>query len=81
MCRTACLLFIFSDLRDLTLTLTFLNQTYVLMQYPPETYSNTLGEFELFAAHLTDPRGQNMKKLHLDIWTDLDLTLDLNIKM
>ena len=31
-------------------------------------------------AYLTDPRAQNVKNMHLDIWTDLDLTCDLNLK-
>ena len=35
---------------------------------------------ELFAAGLTDPIAQNVKKLHFDIWPDLDLARDLNLK-
>ena len=36
--------------------------------------------FELFAAHLTSLRDQNVKMLHFDICADLDLTHDLSLK-
>ena len=39
-----------------------------------------MSEFEQFAAHLTDPRAQNVKTLHFDLWPDLDLICDLNLK-
>ena len=44
-------------------------------------YTSTLGEFELFADYLTDPRAPNAKILHFNLWPDLDLTHDHNIKM
>ena len=66
---------------DLTLTLKFLNQTSVLMQCPSQKYASTLGEFELVVARLADPRAQNVKKLHSDIWPSLDLTRDFKLKI
>ena len=38
----------------MTLTFTFLGMTFVLTQYPSQTFTSTLGRFELFAARLTD---------------------------
>ena len=40
-----------------------------------------LGEFGLFVVHLTDPRAENVKTYHFEIWPDLNLTGDLNVKM
>ena len=48
------------------LTLTFLSMTFVLKQQPSFMHTNTLGEFELFIFHLTDPKAQNVETLHFD---------------
>ena len=55
---------------------------FVLMQYPFWTSIQHFGRvWPLFAARLTDPRAQKVKTLHCDIWPDLDLTRDLNLKI
>ena len=55
--RTVCFDFYFLvTICDMTLTLTFLSMALVLAQYHSEKFTKTLGEFELFAACLTDPR-------------------------
>ena len=67
--------------------LTFLSMDFVLMYafpFPFRTHSqalaSTLSAFELFAAHLTSSRAQNVKAQHFDLRPDLDLTRDRNIK-
>ena len=41
-----------------------LSMAFVLTQSPSYTFTSTLSEFELFAAHLTDQTAQNMKTQH-----------------
>ena len=53
--------------------------TFVLMQYDPYPYTSTLGKFELFGTHLTDPRTQNVKALHFDAGPGPDFTHDRNL--
>ena len=68
----------------LNLTLTFLSMTFVLMQISLRhdmTYTSTLGEYEVFAAHLTDPRAQNANTLRFKLRSDLDLTHDFNLEL
>ena len=66
---------------DLTFTLTFSSIPFILMRILHGHLPSTLGECELFAARLTDPGPQNVKTLHSDLWPDLDLTHDLNLRM
>ena len=46
--------------------------TVVLMQYLPQIYNNTLGEFGLYTARLTETRAQNVKTMFFAF--DLTLT-------
>ena len=65
---------------DLTLTLTFCK--YTLRTYAvsfPDIYPALW--VSLTSARLTDPRAQKVITLHCDLWPDLDLTRDLNLKM
>ena len=64
--------FIFSDLSDLTWTLTFPSITLVLMRCLLQTYKSSLGEFELFAVCLTDHRAQTVKT----VFFTFDLTVN-----
>ena len=56
---------------DLTLTLTPLSMPFIPKQYPSWTQHfgspSTLGERELFAVRLADPRTQNVKTLYCDL--------------
>ena len=80
-CRAVCLWLLYYSDRDLMLNPTFLTKTFVLTHSVPISDINSpLSEFELFAAHITGPRAQNVKKLHLDPWPDIDLTHHLNLK-
>ena len=49
------------------LLLSLLSMTLVLMQYFSLTYNSTLGEFELLAASLTDPRTRTAKTVFLPL--------------
>ena len=42
------------------LTLTFSGMTFLLMQYPSQTFISFLCEFEVLAAHVTVPTAQNV---------------------
>ena len=57
------------------LTMTFSGMTFVLTHFHSQTFTNTLCEFELFAARLTDTTVQNMKKGFFAF--DLTLTLHM----
>ena len=56
------------------LTLTFSGMTFVLTHFYSPTFTNTLCEFALFAALLTDTTVQNVKKFFT-----FDLTLTLHM--
>ena len=47
--------------------------TFVFTQYPSQTFSSTLCEFELFAARLPDPTAQTVET----VFFIFDLTLTL----
>ena len=72
MCRTACLWRLFWMTRPCPF---LLNST--LMQYNSWIYASSLGEFELFAVQLSEPRDQNVKVLHFG----LDLTLAWHVAL
>ena len=55
--RHVCDIYFLVTLCDLTLT--FLGKTFLLTQYPSQTFMIFLCEFEVFAAHVTDPTAQN----------------------
>ena len=55
--RHVCDIYFLATPRDLTLTFPGIN--FVLTQYPSQTFTSFLREFELFAAYLTDPTAQN----------------------
>ena len=63
---------------DLALTLTLLSMPFVGTYAASfvDIYPGTLGECDLFAARLTDPRAQKVKTLHCDLCLDLDPTHD-----
>ena len=85
-CHTACLwLLFYGDILwpSWPWARPFANMPFVLMQYP---FWTSIQHFDwrvwpLFAARLTDPRAQKVKTLHCDLWPDLDLTRDLNLKI
>ena len=77
-CRVCDLYFIVTFC-DLTFTLIFQSMTLELTQYPSQIFTSTLWEFELLAAHLNDPRAQNVKTMFFDLWTDFDLTRRINL--
>ena len=54
---------------------------FALTQYPSEIFTSALGGFELFAAHLNDPRAQNVETLYSDVCAGLDLTRYVNPNM
>ena len=67
---------------DLTLTLTLCN--YALRPYAVSfvDISAVLWvSVDLLSARLTDPRAQKLKTHYCDLWPDLDLTRDLNLKI
>ena len=66
--RHVCNLYFIVIFCDLTLTLIFLSMPFVFMQYPLWTsLPSTLGECNLFAARVTDPRAQKAKTFHCDL--------------
>ena len=48
--------------------------------YLKHTYEKTLLEFEQWESISSDPRAQNVEIPDFDLWPDLDLTRDLNLK-
>ena len=52
----------------------------VLISYHNHAYDNILPEFEPSGSVILVPRAQNVKTPDFDIWPDLDLTYDLNVK-
>ena len=57
---------------DLTLTLTYSGMTFVLTQYPSQTFTSFLCGFQPFAAHLTAPYPKCEK-----VFFNIELTLTL----
>ena len=79
MCHAAvCDFYFIVTFCDLALTSAFLIISFILMQYPLWTSPSILGECDVFAVRLTNPRAQKVKALYCDPWPDLDLTHDLN---
>ena len=52
----------------------------ILMLYLNHAFDNILPEFEPSGSIILVPREQNVKTPDFDLWPDLDLTFDLNIK-
>ena len=50
---------------------------FVLTDYFSETYNITLGEVELFTAHLTDPSVKSVKLFYFDLTLAWHVTLIL----
>ena len=59
------------------LTMTFSGMTFVLTHFHSQTFTNTLCEFELFAARLTDTTVQNVEKITYDLTMTLHVTFIL----
>ena len=55
-----------------------LHMPFILIKYPCGHPPSSLGERDLFATRLTDPRAQNVKTLHCDLSPGPELTHDLN---
>ena len=52
----------------------------MLIPYLNHAFDNILIEFEPSGSIILVPRAQNVKTPDFDLWPDLDLTFDLNIK-
>ena len=52
----------------------------MLIPYLNHAFDNILIEFEPSGSIIMVPRAQNVKTPDFDLWPDLDLTFDLNIK-
>ena len=59
------------------LTMTFSGITFVLTHFHSQTFTNTLCEFELFAARLTDTTVQNVETITYDLTLTLHVTFIL----
>ena len=59
------------------LTMTFSGMTFVLTHFHSQTFTNTLCEFELFAARLTDTTVQNIETITYDLTLTLHVTFIL----
>ena len=59
------------------LTMTFSGMTFVLTHFHSQTFTNTLCEFELFAARLTDTTVQNVETITYDLTLTLHVTFIL----
>ena len=79
--RHVCDFYFLVTFGDLPWTWTFSGMTFVLTQYLSQTFTSTLCEFELFAAHLTDHTAQNVKAVFFYLCLDLDLTRHLYLEI
>ena len=53
----------------------------LFIPYLNHAFDNILPEFELSGSIILVPKAQNVKTPDFDLWPDLDLTYDLNLKL
>ena len=58
----------------------FLSMRLILIPYLNHAFDNIWSEFQPSGSIILDPRAQNVKTPNFDLWPDLDLTCDLNLK-